>query len=76
MKERIGNGLFYILSVTSLFLFIVAADYTIYAVCKDVLKMRITEILLMLVAVTMFLIWFLFRGLSAFRTDKLIADRS
>lgn len=76
MKEKIGNSLFYILSVTSLFIFIVAADYTVYSVCKDILKLKITEILLMLVAFTMFMVWFILRGLSMFRNDRLVLDRS
>jgi hypothetical protein len=76
MKERIGNGLFYILSVVSLFLFIVAADYTVYTICKDILKLKVVEILLLLVGVTMFIVWFLFRGLSLFRNDRYIIERS
>jgi len=76
MKERIGNGLFYILSVVSLFIFIVVADYTVYSICKDLLKLKIVETLILLVGATMFIIWFLLRGLSTFRNDKTIIERS
>ena len=76
MREKLGDWFFYVLSVVSLFIFVVASDYTVYSVCKDILKLKVTEILIAIIVFTMFIIWFLFRGLSAFNRSQKISERS
>jgi hypothetical protein len=76
MKQKIADGLFYLFASASLFLFILAADYTIYAICKDIFKLKITEIIFIIVGASMFTLWFLLRGFSMFTHQQKISDRS